>query len=616
MCGIIGYFDYSGRMEMLDIGNLDKMTDALRHRGPDGRGTYQAPGIGLGHRRLAIIDVSDAANQPMADNGGKVWIVFNGEIYNFRDLRNELQALGYRFRTTSDTEVLLNAYLEWDFDCVSRLNGIFAFAIWDARYNKLWLARDPLGVKPLFFSDYKGKIIFASEVGSFFSYPDFSKEWDPFGIHSYLSFGYVPAPYTGYTHIKQLLPGHWLCVEKEKFIFKQYWDIKLDAPKLRESDDDLINEFDRLITKVVHRQTISDVPIGAFLSSGTDSFAVVRAMEKTNPGQTSAFSIGFNSKSFDELPDTKLAAKSLGVSLTSKYMNIYDEDLLPEIARHCLEPFADSSCLPTYLLCKMASEHVKVALGGDGGDELLGGYDTYRANRYAEWYRRIPSRIRNGIVAPLVSAIPESDTRYSLRQKATRFVRGSEEGKWRDHASWRTIFPGSLKRIIYTPEFLRTVQDFDPINLYTKPMLRAKEEGCSDLDCYLYSDLNFYLPNDMLVKVDRMSMAHGLEVRVPLLDKELVEYAWKLPSHMKVRSGRIGKYILRRVIERDFPGPLKKRTKRGFNVPGNLIRHVKRSDLQKIPFINHSKIKELKLDHYQEYVLSLLYQFFLQISPH
>lgn len=614
MCGITGYFNYRGRPDTLDIGHLDKMTDALSHRGPDGRGTYQAPGIGLGHRRLAILDVSESANQPMSAADGKVWIVFNGEIYNFQELREELEKLGHQFRTTSDTEVLLHAYLEWDFDCVSRLNGIFAFAIWDAHCKKLWLVRDPLGVKPLFFSDYKGKIIFASEVVSFFSFPYFPKEWDPLGIDAYLSFGYVPAPYTGYRHIKQLLPGHWLCVENEQFTFKQYWDIKLDAPKLPGSDVELIDEFDNLITKVVKRQTISDVPIGAFLSSGTDSFAVVRAMEKYNPGQTSAFSIGFNTKSFDELPDTKLAASSLGVGLTSKYMDIKDAELLPQIARYCLEPFADSSCLPTYLLCKMASEHVKVALGGDGADELLGGYDTYRANRYAELYRRIPSWIRKGIVMPLAFTIPESGARYSPRQKATRFVRSAEEGKWRDHASWRTIFPGELKRIIYTPDFLRAVQDFDPINLYTQPMISARKKGCSDLDCCLYADLTFYLPNDMLVKVDRMSMAHGLEVRVPLLDKELVEFAWRLPTHMKIRSGHIGKYILRRVIEREYPAPLKKRHKRGFNVPGNLIPRIKGIDLKKISFINCNKTKKLALDHFQEYALSLLYHYHCQLT--
>ena len=605
VCGIAGYFDYRDCAWMPEGHCLDAMTDALRHRGPDGRGTYQAPGIGLGHRRLAIIDVSQSASQPMVADDGAAWIVFNGEIYNFQELRKELEATGCRFRTSSDTEVLLNAYLEWGEACVGRMDGIFAFAIWDARRNSLWLARDHLGVKPLFYADYNGKMIFASEVVSFFAFPGFPRDWDPIGVDAYLSFGYVPAPRTGYKHIKQLLPGHWLRVEGGQFIHQRYWDLDLGASKRCESEAVLIEEFDRLITRVVKRQMISDVPVGAFLSSGTDSFAVVRALEQINPGRTEAFSIGFRERSFDELPDTELAAASLGVRLVSRYCDMGAEVVLPRIIRHCCEPFADSSCLPTYLLCAMASEHVKVVLGGDGGDELLAGYETYRANGYAEWYRRVPSGIRR-VVASSVFVIPESGRRYSLRQKASRFVYGAEEGRWRDHASWRTIFPASLKRRLYLPELLQELQEHDPIDLYAEPMRRAKAAGCSDLDCCLYADLTFSLPNDMLVKVDRMSMAHGLEVRVPLLDRELVEYAWTLPPQMKLRSGHIGKYILRRVIEREYPKRLEKRSKRGFNVPGSLIPPLTEIELRGLPFLDHRRLKACRLDHYQTFALSLL----------
>ena len=564
MCGIVGYFDTTSSGFELPETLFDRMIDAMAHRGPDGRGRLQRPGLGLGHRRLAIIDVLDRAAQPMKAPGLDVHLIFNGEIYNFPDLRRELEALGHVFATTSDTEVLLHGYLEWDLACVERLNGIFAFAVHDGRRNRLWLVRDPLGVKPLFYADTGRVVAFASEVTPLLAMPSVDTRPDPRGIDAYFTFSYVPAPMTGYRGIRQILPGQHLLIESGRRAFTKYWDLPLSAPKLAGSEEELTAEFDRLLRESVKRQMISDVPLGGFLSSGTDSFAIVRAMTAARPGQTRAFSVGFTDVRFDELPWTARAAAALGVPLETRRMDLDMGSLCEEVAPHSREPFADSSALPTYQLCRMAAGHVKVALSGDGADEMLAGYATYPASTRARQYRRAPRWLRRSVLAPLARALPDTGGKYSLGETARRFVLGAEQGPWRDHASWRVVFHQVLKRLCYTSEFWNQVKDFDPIDLYAQPMRRAHEAGCETLDCLLYADQTFYLPNDMLVKVDRMSMAHGLEVRVPFLDKDLVEFCWRLPAAMKRR--RRGKYILRRSIAEEYPAALARRPKSGFNM--------------------------------------------------
>ncbi|MBT5716707.1 MAG: asparagine synthase (glutamine-hydrolyzing), partial [Opitutae bacterium] len=566
MCGIVGYFDYQRLGFQLSSEKFNPMIDSLSHRGPDGRGSYQEPGIGLGHRRLAILDVDgDRAGQPMGLEKREVWLTFNGEIYNYRELKKELKSLGHNFHTTSDTEVLLHSYLEWGVECLEKLNGIFAFAIWDKPKARLWLVRDPFGVKPLFFSDWKGKIIFGSEIPALFHFPDLPQDNDPYGMDSFFTFGYFPAPMTAYKSIKQLLPGEFLLIENGKKIFKKYWDLPLSVSKLKGSGNELREEFKRLLKQAVERQMVSDVDLGAFLSSGKDSFAIVQAMQMVSRGMTTAFSMGFNNTKFDELEGAKLSADTLGVKLISNRMNIDVDKLIEELKPTMQEPFSDPSGLPTYLLCKMASKHVKVVLGGDGADELLGGYEVYWANNLARWYRIIPSAIREKFIRPLVNAIPDFGGKYSFQEKAGRFMYGSKQGPGRDHSSWRVFIPSHIKEKLYTPEFLNEIKDFDPVAMYAKPILRAEEHGCSALDSFLYADLTFYLPNDMLVKVDRMSMAHGLEVRVPFLDPDLVEFCWRLPDRMKIRGGKL-KFILREMIKDTYPKELQKQPKSGFNL--------------------------------------------------
>ncbi len=575
MCGIVGYFDYQRLDFQLSSENFNQMVDSMVHRGPDGRGCYQEPGIGLGHRRLAILDVDgDRASQPMAIEERGIWLTYNGEIYNFRELKKELESLGHRFITVSDTEVLLHAYLEWNLECLKKLNGIFAFAIWDKFKSRLWLVRDSLGVKPLFYSDGDGKIVFASEVPALFHFPGLSREPDLFGMDAFFTFGYVPAPMTGHKAIRQLLPGEYLLIENGKKTFKKFWDLPLGVSKHKNSEQELLEEFSRLLKQAVECQMVSDVSLGAFLSSGTDSFAIVQAMQQVNKGKTTAFSMGFNNRKFDELDNTKISADALDVKLIEQRMDLEVESLIKEVSPHVQEPFADSSSLPTYLLCKMASKHVKVVLGGDGADELLGGYEIYKANDLARWYRRIPYAIREKFIRPLVRSIPDFGGKYSFQEKAGRFMYGSQQGAGRDHASWRIMLPQYLKKKLYTPEFFNEVKDFDAIGIYAESILRAKEQGHSFLDSCLYADLTFYLPNDMLVKVDRMSMAHGLEVRVPFLDLSLVEFCWRLPENMKIRGGQL-KFILRKMLQDTYPKELQRLPKSGFNMETNAFQGTK-----------------------------------------
>ncbi len=592
MCGIVGYFDYLKLNYTLSSKQFDPIIDRLRHRGPDGRGSHQAPGIGLGHRRLAILDLNmERARQPMPSPNNRTWITYNGELYNYLELRKELEDLGHPFTTTSDTEVLLHAWMQWGVDCLQRLNGIFAFAIWDADQKQLALARDPLGVKPLFYADTGSILAFASEVGPLLDFPFIRREPDYHGLDAAFTFGYTPAPLTGYKGVRQLLPGQLLVVKNGRVDFKKYWELPLEASKWTESEPELVEEFKRLLTQAVNRQMVSDVPIGAFLSGGADSFAVVQAMMQSGHEQVSAFTVGFPNPDFDELPFARLAANTLGANLIEQTVDLDPGQCLDRVAHHSQEPFCDSSSLPTWLLCQSAAQHVKVALGGDGADELLAGYSVYQADRQAARYRRLPTFLRKGVIAPLAHLIPDVGGKYTYSEKINRFLFGVEQGKYRDHSSWRVYLTSALKSHLYTTEFSKELKNFDAIELYADPIRRAMAAGCSPLDSCLYADLTFYLPNDMLVKVDRMSMAHSLEVRVPFLDVDFVNFCWRLPESLKMRGSTL-KYILRKAIDPHRPVALRSLPKSGFNVPPGIIKNE--SLEMKNPFFKPVKLDRKK----------------------
>jgi asparagine synthase (glutamine-hydrolysing) len=563
MCGITGAFDYQRRGIAIDPQVLDRMTDALSHRGPNGRGVFHAPGVGFGHRRLSIIDPSSGGAQPMRHSARQLAVTFNGEIYNFRELRLELEALGHRFTTQCDTEVILVSYAEWGTTAVERFNGIFAFALWDEPQQRLWLVRDRLGVKPLYYTTQGGLLRFGSEVKAILADPDFQRRPNLSGLDSFLSFGFIPAPETGFEEILQLPPATEMIVERGQIQIRQYWHLKM-------SETDLSTEvaqelFAEKFQQAVRRQLVSDVPLGGFLSGGVDSAAVVAEMARATNQPVRTFSAGFEDASFDERSAAAETATIIGTDHTELLVKLDVDHTVEKFLELNDDPFADSSSLAVYHLCQAASKQVTVALSGDGADEMLGGYSTYSATVLASTYRWLP-RWSRALVRQVVAAFPASNSRYNFQQFASRFVTGAEESEGRDFGSWRIHFSGRNKTSLCQPGFLNPVSD--PVGVYAGHYHSAPGAE-TRLKKMLHADLTFYLPGDMLVKVDRMSMAHGLEVRVPFLDHELVEFCASLPSSQLARLPfpRQNKLILRRHLKKTLGTDLSQRKKTGFNVP-------------------------------------------------
>lgn len=580
MCGIAGIFHFADSNRPVDRDVLDTMTDSLAHRGPDGRGVWHAPSIGLGHRRLAIIDLTDNAAQPMEDAEGRLVITYNGEIYNFRELRDQLEAKGHPFRSSSDTEVILAAYREWGRDVVRRLSGIFAFAIWDVTHRHMFLARDPIGVKPLFYSTVEGTLRFGSEIKAILSDPAVSRDFDEQALDAFFTFSYTPAPATGFRHVRQLLPGHFAIVDRGGLRVQRYWDQPYSERAASIDFADAVVEFTEQFDRITKAQLVADVPVGAFLSGGLDSAAVVRAMKHAACGEVHALTVGFNAGGFDERGAARTTARSLGVALDEQEASLSDVTLFQELSRHMEEPTADSSMLPVYLVCRAASERFKVCMSGDGADEILAGYDTYRATAMAERYRRLPCFLRRGIIGPLARRLPIREGKYGLHQVATRFVQGAEMGSGRDHCAWRLIFHEELKSRLYSPELRARVNGGDPLAGYAACIDEVPAER-DRLEGLLHADTTFYLPNDMLIKVDRMSMANGLEVRVPFLDVEMVRYAASLPADFKLHRRRVRKHILRESLRGSIPDSVLDRPKSGFNIP---VERWMRSEIRELLF--------------------------------
>jgi asparagine synthase (glutamine-hydrolysing) len=563
MCGIAGVYSYNGASRLDETVGL-RMIDSVKHRGPDDGGLLVGPHILLGHRRLAILDPSEAGHQPMCDSSERFWISFNGEIYNFLELRQELEACGYCFRSNTDTEMVLYAFRHWQMQAFERFNGMFAIAIWDAFAEELWLVRDPVGIKPLFYHDDGKQLRFGSEIKAILADPAVSRQPDWEGLDAFFSFGYMPAPRTGFDGIRQLLPGQGLLIDRNGL--KLFSCCELPAAEEVNGNGSVdVSQFREQIDAAVSRQTISDVPLGALLSGGLDSSAIVRAMHP-EPNPVLTFAMGFGDLSFDESPYAQQVATILKTDHYARRVDWADTmDLLPQLVSHAEEPIADNSIIPFFLLAKFAREKVTVALSGDGADELLAGYSTYRASKWARRYRSVPSFLRQGVIAPLVQQLPPSTRKYSPSMLLKRFVEGAEQPPLRDHCSWRQILAPRTKEFLYTSTFRDRVAGFDAIGQYAAAAETAGRDA-SSLNRQLEADLRFHLPNDMLVKVDRMSMAHGLEVRVPWLDLELIRYCRALPEGWKLRANK-GKYILRKSLEDTLPHELVHRRKAGFVVP-------------------------------------------------
>ena len=603
MCGIAGSYVYArSAPDRADEATGLRMLETLVHRGPDDGGLLVTDRLLLGHRRLSIVDLSPLGHQPMSDERGECWIAFNGEIYNFRELRRELEQAGRRFRSTSDTEVLLQAYLEWGLECVHRLNGMFAFVIWDAPRERLWLARDPVGIKPLFYHDDGRRLRFGSEIKAILADEGVSRQPDWEGIDVFLTFGYLPAPLTGFQGIRQLPPGSWLLVEEGRIRQETYYRLPYPAGPSTMSEGEATELLRETLRVCVERQMVSDVPLGVLVSGGLDSAAVAWQAQQASGDEVEGFHIAFGDGSFDESPFARRVSEACGTRLHARTLTTDSTELLTRAVWHAEEPLADNSMIPFYLLAQFARERITVALSGDGADELLAGYMTYRASRFAPIYRWLPGWLRRGAVAPLVRALPVSTRKYGFSMLSRRFVEGAEEGPLRDHCSWRQIVSARNKRELYTAT---ARPEWDALSRYAAAAGDAPG-WLAPLERQLHVDFRFHLPSDMLTKVDRMSMAHALEVRVPLLDLEMVAACLRIPGTLKLQ-GRSAKHVLKRVMADVLPADIVNRRKQGFVMPVErwmrkewqplLREHLAPSVIGRIPLLRPERVAELVERH-------------------
>ncbi|MBV9925938.1 MAG: asparagine synthase (glutamine-hydrolyzing) [Acidobacteria bacterium] len=560
MCGIAGFVGTEPGGDAERAQTLDRMCRVIAHRGPDDQGVGHAGPAALGMRRLSIIDLG-GGHQPIAGCDPETFVVFNGEIYNYRDLRPELEARGHRFRTDSDTETIVHAYEEYGADCVGHLRGMFAFAVWDGRRRELLVARDRAGKKPLYYTlTPAGTLVFGSELKSLLEHPSVTREVDEEALDAYLSFGYVPDPLSIFRGVRKLLPGHHLRFSNGRLRVEQYWDFGFEHAAEERPEEECLAELRELLAEAVRVRLVSDVPLGAFLSGGVDSSAVVGLMARATQSPVKTFSIGFREDSFDELAFARLTAKRFE---TDHHEFVVTPDIcgvVDELAWHFDEPFADSSAIPTYMVSKLAREHVKVVLSGDGGDELFGGYTRYAVEAGRRAFERVPDFVRRGLMRPLSRRLPHG-------ARGRNFLHNVSLDPVARYADSVSLFTALNKPSLYARDFRERV------GVWAAPAERFREYAArvragEPLDVLLYVDSKTYLPGDILTKVDRMSMAVSLEARTPLLDHKLIEFVTRLPASLKVREG-VTKYLFKRAARGLVPDEILDRPKQGFGVPIN-----------------------------------------------
>jgi asparagine synthase (glutamine-hydrolysing) len=565
MCGITGLFDLCERRP-INRALLEAMNQTQFHRGPDEGGVHIEPGVGLAHRRLSIIDLS-SGQQPLFNEDESVVVTYNGEIYNFPELTKELQAAGHRFRTHSDTEVIVHAWEEWGEACVERFRGMFAFGLWDRNRQTLFLARDRLGIKPLYYCLLPdGQLLFASELKALMAHPDLPRALDPQAIEDYFAYGYVPEPRSIFRAVHKLPPAHVLSLRHGQRSLpapRAYWDVPFAAlPTLDEAA--AAEELVTRLREAVRVRQIAEVPLGAFLSGGVDSSAVVAMMAGLSSEPVRTCSIGFADPAYDESSYAQQVAERYHTDHDRQQVDIDDFALLDRLGELYDEPFADSSALPTYRVCELARRKVVVALSGDGGDEHLAGYRRYRHHLAEERLRRpLPLGLRRPVFGALAKLYPKADWAPRVfRAKATfqALARDSVEGYFQGVA----ILRDELRAKLFSPAFRRELQGYQAVNLLREHAARAPT--ADPLSLVQYLDIKTYLPGDILTKVDRASMAHALEVRVPILDHPLVEWISGLPPDLKRRGGE-GKFLLKKAMEPYLSNELLYRQKKGFSVP-------------------------------------------------
>jgi asparagine synthase (glutamine-hydrolysing) len=562
MCGIGGIVLFDGGPP--DAAGMQRMVDALRHRGPDDEGFWVQAGVGMAHTRLSVIDLSPAGRQPMHVESPSLSIVYNGEVYNHRELRRTLEEKGHRFRSSSDTEVILRAYAEWGETCVTRLEGMFAFALWDAARRRLFAARDRLGIKPLYyhFDTTTREFLFGSEIKALLAY-----RRDPFGLDmaaldDYLAFGFIPLSRTPFRDVRKLPAAHTLTLERGSLTLQRYWDLDFrpdDRPSV-----DAPEEVAAALEAAVRRHLIADVPVGAFLSGGVDSSAVVALMRESRETPLATFSVGFEEPSYDERAFARTVAGHLGTDHHEVICTARDfESLWARTVWHADGLAADISNVPLFMLARDARRHVPVVLSGDGGDEMFGGYPTYRADRLAAVYRRVPRPVRDA-VATLSTALPTSTAKLSFDFKLRQFLAGAELGDAaRSHFAWRTFFTAPQRALVLDagPDGRERSDTEDALT-----RLFHAAPAATVLQRAIYADVNSFLVDSILAKVDAMTMAHALEARVPLLDREVVELASNIPDRLKMRWGR-GKRIFKKAVRARLPREVIARAKSSFQPP-------------------------------------------------
>jgi asparagine synthase (glutamine-hydrolysing) len=600
MCGIVGKVDFSGKP--VEKALLKRMADTIVYRGPDDEGFYSAPYIGLGQRRLAIIDLRSEAAPPLSNEDGSAWVVFNGEIYNFKELRGDLMERGHRFRTECDTEVIVHLYEEYGVECLHRMRGMFAFAVWDARKKLLFAARDRVGKKPFVFAKTPSSLIFGSEIKCVTADPTVRREPDYAALDSYLRWQYVPSPQTAFTDIAKLPPGHYLtCDEKGTLSIREYWRPPCPS-KTRMGREEIEYELLRILRESVRLRMVADVPVGAFLSGGIDSGTVVALMAEQSRTPIKTFSIGFDEDRFNELPFAKILADRYGTEHHEFTVRPSAAEMLPLLVRHYNEPFADPSALPTYYVAKVTREHVTVALSGDGGDESFAGYHHYR--NVMRWAKLdvVPAGIRKAVCEALDS-LTHGFLHLNAVAKISKGLRMAGAQLPERYRQYLAILKDQEQDYIYSDNFKRLTRKSRSGQIFRET---PWSEGMDSVDWMMRHDQSHYLPDCLMVKTDIASMANSLEVRCPFLDHQMIEFAATIPSAMKFdKSG--GKAILKSAVKHLLPEAIFTKPKTGFGVPvgtwfrgelSPLLTEVLLSDIaRKRELFDHLHVRRMVAEH-------------------
>ena len=599
MCGIAGFTGGGNRSD------LENMIAAIKHRGPDNTGVFFVGDVGLAHARLSVIDLSERGHQPMFNDDKTIGIVFNGEIYNFKELRNELIKLGYKFKSDTDTEVIIYLYEEFGESCFERLNGMFAIGLYDFKQKKLILARDRMGEKPLYWSFFGGTLMFASELRAIMEHRIFKKELNLDALNKYLTYEYVPTPHSIFKNVYKLEPASYLVYQNKEIKKIKFWEIEFNNSDI--SFDEAITQLDKKINESVKLRMVSDVPFGVFLSGGLDSSTIAYYAQKNSSRKIKTFSVNFEEKSFDE---SKYAQKVSDILGTEHYDQLLTtKNLIETLSTIDLidEPIGDASIIPTYLLSKHARNYVTVALGGDGGDELFAGYPTFQADVLAGIYEKIPTLIKKIFLEKIIHKIPETDNNFNLGFRLKTFVKGLGGDKNYRHHRWLGSFTAEEKEKLFKREIWNEIdakKDFEEIDYYLKN-IKAEDHRNKTLGLYMRT----YLMDEVLVKVDRASMKNSLEIRSPFLDPNLVELANSLPFSFKLK-GFTTKYILKKLMEDKLPGSIVYRKKKGFGIPlSRWLRNelkefcdglLSEEKIKNQGLFNYDYIARLKQEHFDE----------------